>query len=325
MTDRRTFLATVVGGLLTTPLVASAQQRPKPYRVGILSSDNAQDPRVVEIRDGLRALGYAEGQNLVVDFRWADGDLDRLHALAKELINSNVDVIVTLGAAVWAAKRQTTTVPIVVAFSGDLMSVGLVSDMARPGGNITGLSLLSTDLAAKRLELLKEAIPRIARAGILYNLDEVAAVPELRETEMAAQKLGVTLQKLEVRLAGELQGVFELAARERVDALIVFAHGYAYRNRAAIVQLAQQHGWPTMYGWREFVDSGGLMSYGPSVKAVVRRAAIYVDRILKGTSPGDLAVEQPTKFELVINIKTAKALGLMIPRDLLLRADDVIQ
>jgi putative ABC transport system substrate-binding protein len=236
-----------------------------------------------------------------------------------------MDVIVTLGAAVWAAKRATTSIPIVVAFSGDLLSVGIVPDMARPGGNITGLSLLSTDLAAKRLELLKEALPRIERVAILYDPDEVATVPELQETERAAAKLGIKLQPLQVRLAGELEGAFAAMDRGGTNALIVFAHAYAYRNRVRIIELANEHGRPAMYGWRQFVDSGGLMSYGPNVKAVVRRAAIYVDRILKGARPGDIAVEQPTKLELVINAKTAKALGLTMPPALLFRADEVIQ
>ena len=323
--DRRAFIGNLAGGLLVVPLVARGQQRPKLYRVGILSSDVAQDPRVAEIRDGLRALGYTEGQNIVVDFRWADGDLERLPALAAELIANNEDVIVTLGAAVWAAKRQTTTVPIVVAFSGDLLNVGVVSDLARPGGNITGLSLMSPDLAAKRLELLQEAFPRIARVAILYDPDEVATVPELRETEIAARKLGVTLQTLESRHSDELDGLFAAATRERADAFVVFAHAFAYRNRDRIIDLVKKHGRPAIYGWRVFVESGGLMSYGPNVQAVVRRAATYVDHILKGAKPGDLPVEQPSKFELAINLKTAKAIGVTIPQSVLLRADEVIQ
>jgi len=264
VTTRRAILRVLgAGALIAGTMSASGQQRPKLYRVGILSSDVAQDPRVAEILDGLRALGYTEGQNLVVDFRWADGDLERLPALAAELISNNVDVIVTLGAAVWAAKRQTTTVPIVVAFSGDLLNVGVVSDLARPGGNITGLSLMSPDLAAKRLELLKEAFPRIARVAILYDPDEVATVPEKRETETAARKLGVTVQPLESRHSDDLERVFAAATRERADAFIVFAHAYAYRNRNRIIDLVKQYGLPAMYGWRVFVESGGLMSYGP--------------------------------------------------------------
>jgi putative ABC transport system substrate-binding protein len=245
--------------------------------------------------------------------------------LAAELIANNEDVIVTLGAAVWAAKRQTTTVPFVVAFSGDLLNVGVVSDLARPGANITGVSLMSPDLAAKRLGLLKEVFPRISRVAILRDPDEVATVPEMRETENAARKLGVTLMPLESRHADELEGLFAAATRERADALVVFAHAFAYRNRASIIDLVKEHGLPAIYGWRVFVESGGLMSYGPNVQAVVRRAAVYVDKILKGAKPGDLPVEQPSKFELIINLKTAKALGLTIPQSLLLRADEVIQ
>jgi putative ABC transport system substrate-binding protein len=323
--ERRTFMAMLGGGIVAAPLAAEAQREPKVYRVGILSSDAPQDPRVLELQDGLRALGYIEGKNLIVIGRWADGDLDHLPAMAAELVAGQVDVIVTLGAAVWAAKRQTSIVPIVIAFSGDTVATGVVSNFARPGGNITGLSFMSTDLAAKRLELLKETFPRIARVAVLYNPSEVATAPELRQTETAARTIGVKLQLLQGHHPDELERLFEAATRERADALIVFAHGFAYRNRSRIVELAARQRWPTMYGWREFVEAGGLMSYGPNVRAVVRRAATYVDRILKGTKPGDLPIEQPTTFELLINLKTAKALGLTIPQSLLARADEVIQ
>jgi putative ABC transport system substrate-binding protein len=312
-------------GALVAPLAAEGQQGTRLYHVGILTSDAEHDPRVVEVRDGLRALGYIEGRNLVVTYRWADGHLDRLPALAAEVVTSNVDVIVTIGSAVWAAKQETSTVPIVIAFSGDSVATGVVSNLARPGGNITGLTFMSTDLAAKRLELLKEAFPRIARIAVLYNPTERATEPELRETETAARMLGVTLQLLPGHGSDELERLFAAATRERADALLVPAHGFAYRNRVRIVELASQQRRPAMYGLREFVEAGGLMSYGPNVLAVTRRAATYVDRILKGTKPGDLPVEQPTKFELVINLKTAKALGLTIPPSLLGRADEVIQ
>ena len=322
--DRRAFIA---GGLalLAAPLAAGAQPAGKVYRVGILSSDAPQDPRVVELREGLRALGYIEGQNLLLSGRWADGDLDRLPALAGELVASPVDVIVTLGAAVWAAKQQTTTIPIVIAFSGDTVATGVVSNFARPGGNITGLSFMSTDLAAKRLQLLKEAFPWIAHVAVLYNPGEVATAPELRETETAARMIGVELQLLQGHHPNELERLFSTATRDRADALIVFAHGFAYRNRRHIAELAANKRWPAIYGWREFVDAGGLMSYGPNVRAVVRRAATYVDRILKGIRPGDLPIEQPTRFELVINLKVAKALGLTIAPSVLARADEVIE
>jgi putative tryptophan/tyrosine transport system substrate-binding protein len=324
--NRRAFLSAVSGSLLAAPLAAEAQSRAgKVPRVGILNSDTAQDARVGEFRDGLRELGYVEGQNLLTIYRWADGRQDRLPALADELLASNVDVIVAIGASVWAAKRQTSTVPIVIAFSGDPVGTAMVSNLARPGGNITGLSFMSSDLAAKRLELLKQTFPRITRVAVLYLPAEVSTVPELRETEAAARMISVTLQPLAVRNPGDLEPLFGAATRERADALLVFAHAFAFVHRDRIIELAARQRLPTMYGWREFVDVGGLMSYGPNVNTILRRAAGYVDRILKGAKPGDLPIEQPTKFELVINLKTAKALGLTIPPSLLLRADQVIE
>jgi ABC-type uncharacterized transport system substrate-binding protein len=324
--DRRAFVSGVTLALLAAPLVAEAQYRSgKVPRVGILNSDAAQDARVSEFRDGLRELGYVEGQNLLIIYRWADGRQDRLPALADDLLASNVDVIVAIGASVWAAKRQTSTVPIVIAFSGDPVGTAMVSNLARPGGNITGLSFMSSDLAAKRLELLKQTFPRIARVAVLYLPAEVSTVPELRETEAAARTISVTLQPLAVRHPEDLESLFAAATRERADALLVFAHAFAFVHRDRIIELAARQRLPTMYGWREFVDVGGLMSYGPNVNAILRRAAGYVDRILKGAKPGDLPIEQPTKFELVINLKTAKTLGLTIPQSLLQRADQVIE
>ena len=326
MMDRRRFLLTSLAGALATPLATEAQSRVgKVPRVGILNSDTAQDARVGEFRDGLRELGYVEGQNLLIIYRWADGHQDRLPALADDLLASNVDVIVAIGASVWAAKRQTSTVPIVIAFSGDPVGTAMVSNLARPGGNITGLSFMSSDLAAKRLDLLKQTFPRIARVAVLYLPAEVSTVPELRETEAAARTISVTLQPLAVRDPKDLEPLFAAATRERADALLVFAHAFAFVHRDRIIELAARQRLPAMYGWREFVDVGGLMSYGPNVNAILRRAAGYVDRILKGAKPGDLPIEQPTKFELIINLKTAKALGLTIPPSLLARADQVIE
>jgi len=327
MISRRAFVCTLAGGLLAAPLAAevSAQPLRRIARVGILNAGTAQDVRVDEFRDGLRELGYVEGQNLLITYRWADGHQDRLPGLAAELLAGNVEVIVAMGPAVWAAKRQTSTVPIVIAFSGDPVATGMVSNLARPGANITGVSFMSNDLAAKRLELLKQASSRIARVAVLYNPDEPPSAPELRETEAAARTIGVTLQPLEGRQPGDLDGLFAAAARQRADALLVFAHGFAALNRGRIIELAARHRLPTMYGYREFVDAGGLMAYGANIQGMVRRAASYVDRILKGAKPGDLPIEQPTKFELVINMKTAKALGLTIPPSLLLRADQVIE
>jgi putative tryptophan/tyrosine transport system substrate-binding protein len=322
---RRAFLYGSVG-VLAAHVAAEAQYRAgKLARVGILNSDTAKDARVNEFREGLRELGYVEGQNLLITYRSADGRQDRLPALADDLLASHVDVIVAVGASVWAAKRQTSTVPIVMAFSGDPVGTGMVSNLARPGGNITGLSFMSSDLAAKRLELLKQTFPRITRVAVLYLPAEVSTVPELRETEAAAREISVTLQLLQVRNPDDLEPLFSQATRERADALLVFAHAFAFVHRDRITELAARQRLPTMYGWREFVDVGGLMSYGPNVHAMLRRAAGYVDRILKGAKPGDLPIEQPTKFELVINLRTAKALGLTIPRSLLQRADQVIE
>jgi len=323
--NRRAFLCGLTLGTLAAPLATGAQPPGRIPRVGILNSDTMQDARVDEFRDGLRKLGYVEGQNLLITYRWADGQLDRLPALVDDLLASHVDVIVAIGASVWAAKRQTSTVPIVMAFSGDPVGTAMVPSLARPGGNITGLSFMSSDLAAKRLELLKQMFPRIARVAVLYVPAEVSTVPELRETEAAAGTINVTLQPLQVRHPDDLGPLFAKAAHERADALLLFAHAFAFVHRDRIVELAARQRLPTMFGWREFVDVGGLTSYGPNVNTMLRRAAGYVDRILKGAKPADLPIEQPTKFELVINLKTAKALGLTIPQSILVRADEVIQ
>jgi putative ABC transport system substrate-binding protein len=325
--DRRTFLAGTGAVVLAAPLAAAVSAQPlrRIVRVGILNAGSEQDVRVDEFRDGLRELGYVEGQNLLITYRWAGGRRERLPELAAELLAANVEVIVAIGPAVWAAKQQTKTVPIVIAFSGDPVGTGMVSNLARPGGNVTGVTFMSSDLAGKRLELLKQTSLRIARVAVLYNPEEPPSAPELRETAAAARTIGVTLQPLEGRQAGDLDRLFAAAARERADALLVFAHGFATQNRGRIFELAARHRLPAMYGFRDFVDAGGLMAYGPNVQVMVRRAAGYVDRIVKGAKPGDLPIEQPTKFELVINLKTAKALGLTIPPSLLARADEVIQ
>ena len=240
MMDRRRFLLTSLAGALAAPLAAGAQYRAgKVPRVGILNSDTAKDARVDEFRDGLRKLGYVEGQNLFITYRWADGRMDRLPALVDDLLASDVDVIVAIGASVWAAKQKTGTVPIVMAFSGDPVGTAIVSNLARPGGNITGLSFMASDLAAKRLELLKQTFPRIARVAVLYLPAEVSTVPELRETEGAARTINVTLLPLEVRHPDDLEPLFAKATRERADALLVFAHAFAFVHRDRIVELAR--------------------------------------------------------------------------------------
>jgi putative ABC transport system substrate-binding protein len=329
MTSRRSRreVITLLGGAAAAawPLAARAQQAAKIARVGILNYAAAQDIRVGQFLDALRRLGYVEGKNFTVIHRWANGALDRLPELAAELVASKVDVIIALGPAVWAAKRATTTVPIVIAFSGDPVGDGVVSSLARPGGNLTGFSYMSTDLAAKRLELLSNAFSKNRRIGILYNPQEPATRLEMRESEAAAKLLGVTLQPLAAAHPDDLTQAFTAAMREPVDALLVFTHGFAVLHRARIMELAARHRLPTLYGWRDFVDEGGLMSYGPDIEVLVRQAASYVDRIVRGEKPGDLPVEQPTRLRLHINLKTAKALGLDVPPTLLARADEVIE
>jgi putative ABC transport system substrate-binding protein len=324
---RRQFI-TLLGGAAAWPLAARAQQPRSEQRVphvGILNYAAAQDSLVDEFRSALRDLGRVEGRGLAVTYRWADGHLDHLPVLATELVASNVDVLIALGPASWAAKRATSTIPIVMAFSGDPVGNGVVTNLARPGGNITGFSYMSTDLAAKRLEMLYRAFSRNARLGVLYNPGEPATELEMRETEAAARTIGVALLPLATRDPKDLEMLFEMAVRERVDAVTVFTHGFAVLNRARIIEQAAQRRLPAMYGWREFVSDGGLMSYGPNVPDMVRKAANYVDRILKGEKPGDLPIQQPARLELVINLKTARALGLEIPPTLLALADEVIE
>jgi len=292
--------------------------------VGILGFADAQDMRAEQFRQALKALGYVEGQNLTLIQRFADGQMDRLPGLAAALVDDNLDVMISIGPAAWAAKRATTTVPIVIAFSGDLVRSGMVSNLARPGGNITGFSYMSTELAGKRLELLHQAFAN-GRIGILYNPDEPATELEMSETEIAARAIGATLQPLPVRRPDALENAFAIAASEKVGALLVFSHGFAVLHDRRIIDAAAKQRLPVMYGWRDFVEKGGLFSYGPDIRTMVRKAASYVDRIVKGENPGDLPVEQPTKFELVINRKTADALGLTIPPTLLARADEVIE
>jgi putative ABC transport system substrate-binding protein len=327
--DFITLLGAAAASAAASPLAARAQQGDRAprrnARVGILNYADAQDANVNEFRNALRELGYVEGQNLAITYRWAAGRLDRLPELAAEVLAVGVDVIVAMGPAVWAAKRATTTVPIVIAFSGDPVGNGVVSNLARPGGNITGFSYMSTDLAAKRLELITQALPNSARIAVLYNPGEPATALEMQQTKAAAHTIGVTLQPLAVSYPDDLEQAFAAAARARADALLVFTHGFAVLNRHRIIALAARQRLPAMYGWREFVNDGGLMSYGPNIRLIIRRVAIYVDRIVKGEKPGDLPVEQPARLELVLNLKTATSLGLDVPPTLLARADEVIE
>jgi putative ABC transport system substrate-binding protein len=324
---RRRELIGAIASMAAWPLAARAQ-RPEPRRqarIGILNYFDARYTRVTEFTESLRELGYVEGQNLVTIHRWADGQLNLLPALANELVASKVDVMIALGPATWAARQSTATVPIVTTFSGDPVGMGLVSNLARPGGNVTGFSYMSTDLAAKRLELLREIYPNHSSFAALYNPGEPSTKFELEQTEAAASTLGIKFRKLVASQPGELEQAFAAAAAENAGGVIVFTHGFAEFYRRNIIDAAARHRMPTMYGWRDFVAEGGLMSYGPNVLTMVRTAASYVDRIVKGEKPGDLPMQQPTRLQLVVNLKTSKMLGLELPPALLARADEVIE
>ena len=318
---------TLALGLLAAPLAADAQQ-PGKVLLGFLSANlrAAVSTRTEAFRQGLRELGYVEGDDTFIEYRFAEGKLDRLPALAAELVRLKVNVIVTEGTtATRFAKEATSTVPIVMAQDPDPVGTGFVASLARPGGNITGLSNLRPDLGGKRLELLKETVPRLARVAVLGTSTTPGTAQTLRETKLAASALGVQLQYLEVLGPKDIETVFRAASTGRADAVLVLASPFLLSHRTQIVGLAAKGRLPAMYYTTEFVRDGGLMSYGVSATDLFRRAATYVDKILKGAKPGDLPVEQPTKFELVINMKTAKALGLTIPQSMFIRADEVIQ
>ena len=328
--ERRTFLATLAGGLLAAPLAAEAQPREKVPRVAYLTPWSDSDPgrqRGLEaFRQGLRELGYVEGRNISIESRSAEGKDDRLPALAADLVRSKVDVIVTLGgAATQAAQQATRTIPIVMSLVNDPVGSGLVASLARPGGNVTGLTVISPDLLGKRLELLKEVVPKVSRVALLRNPDNPADAAMLREVEAAARALGVRLQTLEARNHQEIERAFAAMIRERAGALLILPDGIFLTQRRQIAELAAKGRLPSIMGTSDYPAAGGLMAYGANYRDLVRRAATFVDKILKGAKPADLPVEQPTTFELIINLKTAKALGLTISQSLLGRADQVIQ
>jgi putative ABC transport system substrate-binding protein len=278
------------------------------------------------LRQGLRELGYVEGHNIALEFRAAGGKSDLLPALAAELVQLPVDVIVVLSsAAAQTAKHTTTTIPIVMVSSGDPVATGLVASLARPGGNLTGLTGLATELSGKRLELLREAVPSLARVAVLWNARDAAMTHTFRGIQAAAPVLGVAVQPLGVREAKDIDSAIAAMTAERPDALFMISDVLTSQHMKQVVDFAAQHQLPTLFEGKGPVAVGGLISYGPSVTDLLRRAASYVDRILKGAKPGDLPVEQPMKFELVINLKTAKALGITIPPSILFQADEVIQ
>ena len=327
MIDRRTFLAGTGAVLLAVPLAAEGQPAGKIPRIGFLFFGSLGPSRELDaFRQGLRELGYAEGQNIAVEYRFARGEIERLPELATELARLKMDVLITPGtAAALAAKRATTTIPIVFAGVADAVGAGLVTNLARPGGNITGLTSINAELAGKRLELLKKVAPRASRVAVLFNRADRSNVLVLEQLQESAPTLGLTVQPLEVRGPGEFEGAFGAMTRQRADVMFGAASVLTFAHATVLVDHAAKRRIPAMWGHRQFVDAGGLMSYGVNFYDQMRQTAIYVDKILKGAKPGDLPVEQPTKFELVINLKTAKALGLTIPPSLLGRADELIQ
>ena len=326
---RRRFLLTSLAGAFAAPRAAGAQQHPgKVARIGFLSPTlSTTAPHVLEaFRQGLRDLGYVEGQNIIVEYRWAEGRAERLPVLAAELVSLKVDVIVASGTpAPLAAKNATKTIPIVMASAGDPVETGLVASLARPGGNVTGQTTLTPDLGGKRLQLVKELLPGVSRVAVLWNAANPYTVLLVSQIEAAARTLRVQIQSLEVRGPDDFENVLPTAISGGAGALIVVDDPLTVSYRTRIVSFASQRRLPAMYGFREFAEAGGLMALGANLPDLYRRAAIYVDKILKGVQPADLPVEQPTKFDLVINLKTARAIGVTVPPALLLRADHVIE
>ena len=318
-------------GLALAPLGTAAAQPPeKVPRVGYLSPGSSSDParlrRFEAFRVGLRELGYVEGRNIAIESRWADGQYDRYPALAADLVRLKVDVIVAQsGAATQAAQQATRTIPIVMSLVLDPVGIGLVPSLARPGGNVMGTSFMAPDLVGKQLELLKELVPKVSRVALLRHPTNPGSAPYLREAEAAARILGMRLQILEARSPQEIDSAFAAMTRERAGALLIFPDSFFATQRRQIAELAAKRRLPALYGGTtEYAEAGGLMAYSPNILDLHRRAATYVDKILKGAKPADLPVEQPTKFELIINLRAAKALGLTIPPSLLRRADQII-
>jgi putative ABC transport system substrate-binding protein len=312
--------------MLASVHLAEAQQAGKVYRIGYLAVGSAPTTvrYLVTFREGLRELGYMEGKNFVIEYRSAGGKRDRLPKLAAELVRAKVDVIVVTGnRATKAAKQATSTIPIVVGGAGDLVRAGLVATLAQPGGNITGSTRMATELGGKRIEVLKEAVSKVSRVGVIWSTRQDR--DELRETETAARQLGVKILPVKVREPNQIQSAYTAMVKERADSLIILHSGFAYSHRKQLLELGEKNQLPSMCEQARWTKAGCLMSYGPDVPYLYRRAAIYVDKILKGAKPADLPVEQPKKFELIINLKTAKQIGVTIPTEVLFRADKVIK
>ena len=329
MNTRRRLVLALGAGALEAPLASFAQRQPaKVYRIGYLAGGSLAilAPRIEGLRQGLLKLGYVEGQNIAIEYRGAEGKVDRLPGLAAELVRLKVEVIITAGPVpTTAARRATNTIPIVMTNDPDPVAEGFIASLARPGGNITGLASISAELSGKRLEMLKETVPGLSRVVVFGNTTDAGNARALKEMEGAARALGLILQYLAVESFDDLERAFKAAIKGRSQALVTFQNPVLITHRTLIVEFAEKNRLPAMYANRETVEAGGLMTYGPDETDLYRRAATFVDKILKGTKPADLPVEQPTKFELIINLKTAKTLGLTIPKELLLRADKVIE
>jgi putative ABC transport system substrate-binding protein len=330
MITRRRLVLALMAGPLAAPLASFAQQPARIARIGYLFPGFPQGVGQVGLqafRDGLRELGYVEGRNIQLEVRWGEGKLERLPALAAELVQLKVDVIVAATSPSVAAARQATrTIPIVMPTSSDPVGDGLVASLAHPGGNITGLSMMSPELGEKRIQMLKEIFPKVSHAvDVLWNPDYVGMRARFEQARGAAPAVGLTVRSVEVRDTRELDAAFEAITREHPEALLLLIDPFTFSQRSRIVEFAAQQRLPAMYETSDFVDAGGLISYGPIIANQFRRAATYVDKILRGAKPADLPIEQPTTFELAINMKAAKALGIKFPDSILLRADKVIE
>jgi len=324
--SRKIVALIIAAAILTSVQLAEAQKAPTVRKIGFLGSAASGLILSYEVfRQSLRELGYAEGHNIAIEYRTAEGR-PRLLELANELVREKVEVIVAAGGpAARSAKDATKTIPIVFAASGEPVEAGFVESIARPGGNMTGMSWLSFELVGKRLELLKEAVPRVSRVAILSNPQHPGEQRELRETQSTARAMGITLDYYQTRTSAEFEAAYDAISKQNINGLLVFPEGVTLGNRLGIVDLAAKRRLPSMFGWKEYVEAGGLMSYGPNRDESFRRIAVYVDKVLKGTKPNDLPVELPVKFELVINLKTAKDIGVTVTPNVLARADKVIR
>jgi putative tryptophan/tyrosine transport system substrate-binding protein len=321
---RREFI-TLLGGAVAWPLAARGQQADRTRRIGYLSAASAPDANIDSFRHGMRNIGYVEGRDFVIEVRYAERNYGRFPQLIEELLRAKVELIVTGGPSTRAARLASRSVPVVFAFSGDPVDEGVVASFARPAGNATGLTFLALDLAAKRVDILKEAAPTIKHVAVLSNPEHAGEPSELRVTREAAQNLGLEVAYFQVRTDDDFEPTFGAILRRDCDALLAFPDALTIFHRQAIALFAKDANLPSIFGWKPFVQAGGLLSYGPNLQEGFARLAYYVDKILKGAKPSDLPVEQPTKLELIINLQTAKGIGIKLPQSLLFRADEVIE